>query len=320
MYASIISLRFVKNYWITMRPYLLFVSGVTGIAGLSFTPNLPTFETIVLFNVFFFSYGFGQALTDCFQTDTDAISSPYRPIVKGEIRRQDVLIISLILLVGCGIILSIFSLFNLFLALMCVSGLATYTFFKKKWWGGPFYNGWIVGVLFLIGYNSGAKTSDGFYSTNLIAALISVLFGYANFVLVGYFKDIEADRATGYNTFVVKWGRKYGSLLSDFISIVFLTSGIYSIAVLQDISLMAKIFGYGFILASLFTSIYTQIMLHYVRNDAEAYKAISPSVHTYLLMFCGIATFNKPQWIAFLIIFYLAFLINLKIRPEKSQI
>ena len=37
--------------------------------------------------------------------------------------------------------------------------------------------------------------------------MAATFFGYANFVLAGYFKDIEADRATGYRTFPVVFGR-----------------------------------------------------------------------------------------------------------------
>ena len=38
------------------------------------------------------------------------------------------------------------------------------------------------------------------------AALLAVFFGYANFVLAGYFKDVDADRATGYHTLPVVFG------------------------------------------------------------------------------------------------------------------
>ncbi|MGB5289679.1 MAG: hypothetical protein WBN42_14415, partial [Ignavibacteriaceae bacterium] len=79
----VLSLRFLKAYIITMRPYLMFVSGVTGIVGMSFAASRDPIKTSLIFIASFLSYGFGQALTDCFQIDTDSISSPYRPLTQG---------------------------------------------------------------------------------------------------------------------------------------------------------------------------------------------------------------------------------------------
>jgi 4-hydroxybenzoate polyprenyltransferase len=188
-----------------MRSYLLFISGITGLAGMSFAAEISNIEAVVLFLAFFLSYGFGQALTDCFQTDTDSISSPYRPLVKGLINRNDVLIVSLSGLVTCSIVFIYFSLINLLFTILAVIGLATYTYFKRKWWSGPFYNAWIVAVLFFIGYNSALKNNSIYISNSIAAAMLAVFFGYANFVLTGYFKDVNADRQTGYNTLLVKF-------------------------------------------------------------------------------------------------------------------
>lgn len=321
MSASVLSIQFAKGYWITMRPYLLFVSGITGIAGLSFAPQLSLPETTILFLVFFFSYGFGQALTDCFQTDTDAISSPYRPIVKGEINKNHVLFASLVFLSACGIILAMFSTASLLLAVLCVFGLSTYTFFKRCWWGGPFYNGWIVAVLFLIGYSSGLKNSSAFLTPQILAALVSVLFGYANFVLVGYFKDVTADSKTGYNTFVVVFGRKAAAIVSDVFALVFVVCGISAFAFSNNVNnTIPLLLSITFLFTAVITSAYTQVQLHKVTNDVNAHRAVSPSVHTHILMFCAIASINKPEWMPAMILFYLGFVFTLNVRPEKSQI
>jgi len=79
------SVTFLKAMVITMRPYLLFLSGITGIAGVAAVPGAPTPTVLLVFVASFLSYGFGQALTDCFQTDTDALSAPYRPLVRGTV-------------------------------------------------------------------------------------------------------------------------------------------------------------------------------------------------------------------------------------------
>ena len=75
----LLSIRFLKAYIITMRPYLMFISGVTGIVGMSFASDIDSVKTSLIFIASFLSYGFGQALTDCFQIDTDSISSPGLP-------------------------------------------------------------------------------------------------------------------------------------------------------------------------------------------------------------------------------------------------
>ncbi|MFQ5799470.1 MAG: UbiA family prenyltransferase, partial [Bacteroidota bacterium] len=152
--ARIVTIAFWRSYVVTMRPYLLFVSGITGIAGLSLAPEVPLLNTMLLSLTFLLSYGFGQALTDSFQMDTDSLSAPYRPLVQGKLRRSDVLVVSLLGLILSGVVVVLHNFLNLFLALLTIVGLSTYTYFKRRWWAGPIYNAWIVTVLCLIGYLS----------------------------------------------------------------------------------------------------------------------------------------------------------------------
>ncbi len=71
--ASLASRQFWSALWTTVRPYLAFVSGGAALVGLAFS-GAPPARAAVAFVPLFLSYGFGQALTDCFQTDTDALS------------------------------------------------------------------------------------------------------------------------------------------------------------------------------------------------------------------------------------------------------
>ena len=61
----------------------------------------------------------------------------------------------------------------------------------------------------------------------LVYGLSAVFWGYANFVLVGYFKDVEADRATGYNTFLVVFGRRLSSIASNIFGVLTILSVIF---------------------------------------------------------------------------------------------
>ena len=87
---------------VTLRPYLFFVSGASGLVGLALAGEVPAAVLAPAFLAFFLSYGLGQALTDVFQTDTDALSSPYRPLVRGEIAGGPVLAVSLSGLALCA--------------------------------------------------------------------------------------------------------------------------------------------------------------------------------------------------------------------------
>ncbi|MGB5287433.1 MAG: UbiA family prenyltransferase [Ignavibacteriaceae bacterium] len=317
------SFRFLKAYVITMRPYLMFVSGITGIAGMSFAIEINTVKALLIFFASFLSYGFGQALTDCFQIDTDSISSPYRPLTQGVVNRNYFLVISAVGLLFCISILTYFNPINILLGVLSGIGLVTYTYFKRKWWAGPFYNSWIVLVLFMMAYLAGlGSTYLDFPNPIFIAAILSVFFGYANFVLTGYFKDISADRATAYNTLPVLFGRKVSSVVSDVFGFIASASVFALIIILAFDSfpyqtiLRALIFAYGGIGASIFS----QMNLHTVKKDDEAHKAIAPCVHSYILLLSGLAILNQPEWFIPLLAFYSVYIIVLKVRPAKEQI
>jgi 4-hydroxybenzoate polyprenyltransferase len=310
----IVSREFLSAYVVTMRPYLLFVSGITGIAGMSFAADIPVVHTVLIFAASFLSYGFGQALTDCFQTDTDSISAPYRPLTQGIISKGQVLAISL---AGLAICLSIFGYFqpvNLLLGILGALGLATYTFFKRRWWGGPLYNAWIVAVLFGMAFIAANKAPAPPLPVFLTG--IAVLFGYANFVLSGYFKDIEADRATGYRTLPVVYGRRIAARICDLFVFIMFVSGLAALATNGPVAF----FPAAILVAGITVTIIAQVRLHNVTTDIEAHSAIGPVVHGYILFFAGIASTMKPFWTIPLIGFYLLFVVTLKVRPARNQI
>lgn len=223
----LLSRGFLRSYLITMRPYLLFISGTAGIVGLAFIEEPSIIRVILAFIPLFLSYGLGQALTDCFQIDTDAISAPYRPLVRGIISRKQVLSVSL---TGLAVGILIMAYLNpkiLIFGILSVIGLLTYTSFKRTWWGGPPWNSWIVALLPIMGRlvdrEYQIKTIIRFgdsYSLAFFLSIIAIFFGYANFVVMGYFKDISADRRTGYRTFPVVFGWQPAAIYSDLTAMV----------------------------------------------------------------------------------------------------
>ena len=119
---------FWRLYLVHMRPYLFFISGIAGLSGMAMYDQfrINNLHNIVAFFAFFFSYGFGQALTDCYQTDTDKISSPYRPLCQGLLSIQQVKIVSGVGLVSIALILVFHSWITILLCLLSVFGLWSY--------------------------------------------------------------------------------------------------------------------------------------------------------------------------------------------------
>lgn len=325
-YAGLLSLSFWKAYGVTMRPYLLFVSGVAGMAGFAEGPQTGIGVTLGIFFVFFLSYGFGQALTDCFQIDTDSISSPYRPLVRGIIGRGQVLLVSLIgLMAGC-LILFLLNPWTLALGLLGVVGLATYTFFKRRWWGGPFYDAWIVALLPIMGkmvaVGSSKSPSIIFENSILVPITISVFFSYANFVLMGYFKDISADRASRYNTYVVVYGWNKAAKGSDFfaaLSVIATGWGI-SRVLFKEESFSLSWCCIPVFFAALVVLILAQVGIHRIRDEKEAYGPIANVLRGFILLHLAEICLLKPAWIPLVALFYIAFELVLKMRPEKGQV
>src|SRR5574338_108127 len=321
-YHSTFSIAFLKNYLITMRPYLLFVSGVTGLCGISFIDDLKISSIILIFLASFMSYGFGQALTDVFQTDTDSIASPYRPLTKGVISKTQVLVISLIGLIFCISIFSFYDPINLLLVLLSGIGLATYTYFKKKFWAGPFYNAWIVGVLFLMAFLCGSDFSAIANNPRLFYSLLAVFWGYANFVLVGYFKDVEADRLTGYKTLPVVYGRRVASVISNIFGLLTITSTVLVFSYSRPLNSLItnNLFAVSILIIGIILMILCQIFVHLTKNDDESSKAIALSVHAYIILLSSIVMLNNPEWIIPMLTFYLLFNLTITLRPAKNQI
>jgi hypothetical protein len=78
--------------------------------------------------------------------------------------------------------------------------------------------------------------------------------------------------------------------------------------------------GTGFGLLGVATAILGQVRLHAVRTDEEAHRAISPVVHSYILLLSCLAAFQKPEWAFLLAVFYAVFVLVMKARPATNQI
>jgi len=321
------SAAFWRAYWVTLRPYLFFISGVSGLVGLCIPGeiSLPAFSMAMA--AFFFAYGLGQALTDVFQVDTDSISSPYRPLTQGLISKKQVLAVSLTGLGACAIVLVMQNPWNLVVAGLGVGGLATYTPLKRRWWGGPFWNSWIVATLPLMGLLCGLSGfAVGDHLRVLIPVMVSVFFTYAIFVLLGYFKDISADRQTGYDTFPVRFGWKPAVLVSAAFLAAGAAGSVLAVGpVLAAISPIKEVHpgmlaGAGMWLAGIGSLALAHVMMWQISDERKSHGAIGAVVIGYVLMHLGEACCLRPNLAVFAAFFFVLFLLVLHLRPEKTQI
>ena len=299
------SISFARAYLVTMRPYLLFVSGAVGLVGLSFCGDQSTRRTLAAFAALFLSYGLGQALTDCFQTDTDSISAPYRPLVAGTVSRRQVLAVSMTGLVLVVAVLALLDPRILVPGAAAVMGLLTYTFFKRRWWGGPPWNSWIVALIPLMG----RLTDPGWRPASLarpatagdaalLLAVVCVFFGYANFVVMGYFKDISADRATGYRTLPVVFGWRAAAVCGDVLAVLAVAPAAAAVALAAPVpapslgpagvsvpSLVA-------LAASVALFVVAQAAMHRTRDERATGTPIANGVRALVLLCLAVALSN----------------------------
>jgi 4-hydroxybenzoate polyprenyltransferase len=280
-------------------------------------------HVIIAFIPLFFSYGLGQALTDSFQMDTDALSSPYRPLIKGVVSRYQVLGVSLVGLSFSVLILTYINPTILIFGILAVVGLLTYTSLKRMWWGGPFWNSWIVALLPVMGRLVEDETSvqeifslGDSRSLAFILAVLAVFFSYANFVVMGYFKDISADRKTGYRTFPVVFGWKATAVYGDGLAV--LAAGLtgwalYALGRINSLSVAIFILGLGI-------SVYAQVKIHRVREETAAHRPVAHAVRVFILYSAALVVALKSGWLFFLVLFYLLFELALRNRPEETQV
>lgn len=311
----ICSVGFARAYFVTLRPYLCFVSGATGLVGIALTESLGFLGVIALGCVFFVAYGLGQALTDVTQLDTDAISAPYRPMVRGMVRPRDVFLVSLIGLGACALVLVLFNPSMGLFALVPVFGLATYTPMKRRFWAGPIWNSWIVAMLpFLGAISDGRSARVVLRSPPTLGVIALTFFAYMTFVLLGYLKDVEADRRTGYATLPVRFGRRSTVAVSFVCALLALGS---SLPILtrgaHTGGLLLWALGAVMLLAA-------HVKAWRVTADADAHPAITMGLRGYVAIHLGAAIMLRPTLLVVGLLMAAAFEVVLARRPCREQV
>jgi 4-hydroxybenzoate polyprenyltransferase len=316
--ASFASPLFWRSFWITMRPYLAFVSGVAGLVGMAFAPSPRAWRVAVAFVPLFLAYGLGQALTDCFQLDTDARSSPYRPLVRGVISRGQVLPTALAGLAGSAAIVGALNPLALVPSLAAVAGLLAYTPLKRRWWGGPPCNSAVVAMVPVAGFlavaGMGARVPEAVRAA-AVASVLAVFLAYADFVVTGYLKDVSADRATGYRTVAVAHGWRAAAACGALNGTAAALACAWALWAMRGGTAAWVALGAGAALSARAHAIAFR-----VADERLAHPAIAGVLRAFILYAAALVLAARPAWLPFLVVLYLAFELELRRRPERTQI
>lgn len=316
--ASPGSFAFWRAYMVTSRPYLSMISGASGLLGLALVGDLTVWHLVAGTSAFLPAYGFGQALTDVFQTDTDALSAPYRPLPRGVIRRRDVAIVSLAGLGCCVLILTLLNPAALPVGALIVAGLVSYSWFKRRWWAGPAWNGWIVALLPLMGaLCGGGSIAETLARRGVRAAMVAAFFSYAVFVLVGYFKDITADRATGYRTLPVVFGWRPAAIVSMVLAAGAVAAWVWAWTELGAVANVAVTLLAG---SGLLGLILAHGDLLRQRDERLAYRAVAWSARAHVHLQLALAAAADARLSLAALLGAAVFELMLPLRPDRSQI
>jgi 4-hydroxybenzoate polyprenyltransferase len=205
---------------------------------------------------------------------------------------------------------------------LAVVGLLTYTYFKHRWWGGPPWNAWIVALLPVMGRLVDVRVSvadlarvDGPRSHAFVLAVVAIFCGYANFVVMGYFKDISADRATGYNTFPVAFGWAPNAIYGDLTALLAAGLSAWAVALLGGGAA-----GWVVLVAAVGLQLHAQVGVHRTREEHAVGSYIANGVRALILYCVAIAVTAQPSWVGPAGIFYVLFELVLRLRPESAQV
>ncbi len=313
--------RWLNAYLTTMRPYLLFVSGAAGLVGEALANRGSRLERMLVFVPLFLAYGFGQALTDTFQTDTDSLSAPYRPLVRGELRIQSVRWVSLVGLLASALLVCAFSAWVMIPSALAVLGLLLYTPCKRRHWAGPACNSFVVALLPVIGAIALVR-SPSQLDVRLLAAAVSMFGTYAVFVIIGYLKDVEADRQTGYDTLPVHFGLRRAVLASAAYAMLGVFGSIALIASQLTRTSLDRVTGPGLVFWVFGCTglLVCHALAWRVTRDQDAHRAIGWSVRAFLSLHLGEAILLDPALAQLALTLMAMFEIALVMRPQRCQI
>lgn len=188
----------------TWRPYTSLYVGLVGLGGaaLSPGPHAPS-RMAAAWAIPTLGWLAGLYGGDYFDRKLDAIAKPHRPIPSGRLR-PGVALGCMIGFVAAGAVWTLVLAWPavLLVALALGIGLSYNNYFKARGLSGNLVRGLMTSIAFLFG---AMMTGHGLTGALVLTSLVFCLQdGASN--LVGTLRDVDGDRAGGYNTFPVVHG------------------------------------------------------------------------------------------------------------------
>jgi 4-hydroxybenzoate polyprenyltransferase len=236
--------------------------------------------------------------------------------VQGTIDKRTVLIASLGGLTACAAVLVSLSPAAALPAVIAIAMLATYTPLKRRWWGGPPWNSAVVALLPLLGRVAGGSgLAEALADGAVRAAMVSSFGTYAVFVMLGYLKDVEADRATHYNTVAVRFGRRATVVASAAFATLGLAASVWLVQPWLTVSAASALWSVGAVVL-----VAAHMLAWRSTTDEDAWPGIQASVHGFVALHLGEAAVIRPRWTLVAWILFGTSIVAMFQRPVRRQV
>ncbi len=135
------------------------------------------------------------------------------------------------------------------------------------------------------------------------------------FVLLGYLKDVEADRTTHYNTVPVRFGRRAAVIWSGSFATIGLAASAWLVQPRLMVSAGAALWSVGVVML-----VGAHVLACRSTTDHDAWPGIQASVHGFVAIHLGEAAAIEPRWTPAAWMLFGASIVAMFRRPVRRQI
>jgi 4-hydroxybenzoate polyprenyltransferase/geranylgeranylglycerol-phosphate geranylgeranyltransferase len=188
----------------TWRPYGLTHVGLVGLAGAALAaPHPDGWRLLGGWGIPTLGWLAGLYGGDFFDRELDAVAKPQRPIPSGRMSARTALT-AMVVCVSAGAVFGLLLNWRtiLLVAAALIAGISYSTWFKARGLSGNLVRGGITACAFLFG----TMMTSAYPPVRLLPLALLFCLHDAGSNLVGTLRDIEGDRAGGYQTLPVKSG------------------------------------------------------------------------------------------------------------------
>lgn len=212
------------------RPYTMFHSGLLAIAGaeLASGGHVSGWRTVLAALVTMCGWEAGLYAGDYFDRHLDAIAKPSRPVPSGRVSPREALLTMVGLILAGYVCALILGPANVVLAIVTtVLGIAYSKTFKNRAILGNFDRG-VLGICAVL---FGALAGGNIAAPAVLLLAAVAFFHDSSTNLVGAIRDVEGDRAAGYETVPVVYGLALAVDIACALALVWIALAIALLAV-----------------------------------------------------------------------------------------